>query len=288
LTSTPSFDLDDTGKIDLNAIYDRPDPRSYYQTLTNLEYQIPAVAEPNFRAVIDARRQSRRQNRIALLDVGSSYGVNAALLNHSVNLPDLFRLYSREMTKDLSRSELVARDRKLFSERRTDRDATIVGLDVAGEALDYAEEIGIIGAGLTANLERRPPPVEDRELLSGIDLVISTGAIGYVGVPTFSRILDCVKGSPWFALFALRMFPVDDIAATLRTRGYVVYCQRGRTYRQRRFAGMDEKREVLARLHALRLDPTGLEAEGWYHAQFYFAWREGEAGPLPVEGLSPL
>ena len=95
MTSTPRFDLDDTGKIDLNAIYDRPDPRTYYQTLVNLDYQIPAAAEPNFRTVIDARRRSRGKNRIALLDVGSSYGVNAALLKHSWCLSDLFRLYER-------------------------------------------------------------------------------------------------------------------------------------------------------------------------------------------------
>jgi carnitine O-acetyltransferase len=246
------------------------------------------VAEPNFRAVIDARRQSRRQNRIALLDVGSSYGVNAALLNHSVNLPDLFRLYSREMTKDLSRSELVARDRKLFSERRTDRDATIVGLDVAGEALDYAEEIGIIGAGLTANLERRPPPVEDRELLSGIDLVISTGAIGYVGAPTFTRILDCARRGPWLALFSLRMFPVDKIASALGTRGYSFYRLRDRTFPQRRFASRDEARKVLMRLQELRIDPTGREADGWYHADFYFAWRGAETVLPPIPGLTPL
>ena len=121
MSMTMPFDLDKTGKIDLSAIYDRPDPRRYYQTLFNLDYQIPAVAEANFRAVINARRQSRERSRIALLDVGSSYGVNAAILNHKVSLPDLFLLYSRQSSKDLSRSELVVRDRKLFAEMRLDR-----------------------------------------------------------------------------------------------------------------------------------------------------------------------
>lgn len=288
MTTTTRFGLDETGKIDLSAIYDRPDPRRYYQTLVNLDYQIPAVAEANFRAVINARKQSRGLKRITVLDVGSSYGVNAAILNHNVGLSDLFRLYSLQTTKGLSRSELVARDRKLFAEMRNNRDVKVVGLDVAGEALDYAAEVGIIDAGLATNLELRPPLVEDKELLAGIDVIISTGAIGYVGVPTFSRILDCTETSPWFALFALRMFPIDDIAAMLRTRGYVVYRQRGRTYRQRRFAGSNEKQEVLARLAALRIDPAGLEAEGWYHAEFFFAWRQGEGSPLPVEDLSPL
>ena len=288
MTTTTRFALDETGKIDLSAIYDRPDPRPYYQTLVNLDYQIPAVAEANFCATINARRQSRGSKRVTLLDVGSSYGVNAAILKHKVDLLDLFRLYSRETTKSLSRSELVARDRKLFAELRTDREIKMVGLDVAGEALDYAAEVGIIDAGLATNLELRPPPIEDKELLAGIDIVISTGAIGYVGVPTFSRILDCAESSPWFALFALRMFPIDEMAGMLHSRGYAVYRQRGRTYRQRRFAGADEKQEVLARLAALRIDPAGLEAEGWYHAEFYFARQQGEASPLPVEGLLPL
>jgi hypothetical protein len=84
------------------------------------------------------------------------------------------------------------------------------------------------------------------------------------------------------------MFPIDELATMLRSRGYIVFRQRGRTYRQRRFAGADEKQEVLARLESLRIDPAGLEAVGWYHAEFYFAWQQGEASPLPVEGLSLL
>jgi hypothetical protein len=182
----------------------------------------------------------------------------------------------------------VVRDRKLFAEMRLDREIKVVGLDVAGEALDYAAEIGIIEAALATNLELVPPPVEGKELLAETDIVISTGAIGYVGVPTFSRILDCAERSPWFALFALRMFPISEIATMLRSRGYVVYRQGGRTYRQRRFASRDERQEVLARLAALNIDPTGLEADGWYHAEFYLAWRQGEEAPLPVDGLSAL
>ena len=33
------------------------------------------------------------------------------------------------------------------------------------------------------------------------------------------------------------MFPISEIATMLRSHGYGVYRQRGRTYRQRRFAG---------------------------------------------------
>lgn len=281
-----NFDLDDTGKIDLGEVYDQPDPRAYYQTLVNLDYQIPSAAAPVIRKVIDARRKARDQQKATLLDVGCSYGVNSAILRHRIALSDLFRLYSRDVTKNLSRSNLVARDQELYSETRADRDLTTIGLDVAGEAVSYAEEVGIINASLTANLESRNPTSDEKELLSPVDLVISTGAIGYVGVPTFSKILDCAETAPWFALFALRMFPVDEIAAMLKARGYSVYRLPGETFLQRRFAGNDEARDVLDRLETLAIDPAGYEAEGWYHAEFFFAWRTDEEGSLPIPGLT--
>jgi hypothetical protein len=288
MTGITNFNLDKTGKINLHAIYDQPDPRAYYQTLTNLDYRIPDAAAPTFRQVVAARRAAALRQQITILDVGSSYGVNAAILRHGVDLATLFRLYSRDATKDLSRSRLVERDRKLFSEIRPDKQMKTIGLDVAGEAVSYAEEVGILDAGLAADFEIRPPSVQEENALAGVDLVISTGAIGYVGSPTFTRILDCARGTPWFAVFSLRMFPVDDIASALTNRGYAIYRLQGRTFEQRRFAGKDEARKVLARLRDLGIDPTGREADGWYHADFYFAWQEAESGPPPIKGLSPL
>jgi len=288
MTGITNFNLDKTGKIDLHAIYDQPDPRAYYQTLANLNYRIPDAAPPTFREVVAARRAAALRQQITVLDVGSSYGVNAAILRHGVDLAALFRLYSRDATKDLSRSRLVERDRKLFSEIRPDKQMKTIGLDVAGEAVSYAEEVGILDAGLAADFEIRPPSVQEENALAGVDLVISTGAIGYVGPPTFTRILDCARGAPWFAVFSLRMFPVDDIASALSNRGYAIYRLREGTFEQRRFAGKDEARKVLARLRNLGIDPTGREADGWYHADFYFAWQEAESGPPPIKGLSPL
>jgi hypothetical protein len=120
------------------------------------------------------------------------------------------------------------------------------------------------------------------------DLVISTGAIGYVGAPTFDHILDASSRQPWFALFALRMFPVEAIAATMAKRGYAVFRLAGRTFRQRRFAGRTEFNEVLANLAQIGIDPTGLEADGWYHAEFFFARPESEVAPPPIAGLERI
>ena len=81
------------------------------------------------------------------------------------------------------------------------------------------------------------------------------------------------------------MFPVDAIAATLARRGYAVFKLGGRTFRQRRFAGRTEFNEVVANLDALGVDPSRLETEGWYHAEFYFARPESEAAQPPISDL---
>ena len=280
------FDLDATGKIDLTQVYDQSDPRSYYQTLVRLDYRIPAEAAPVFRRVIRAWRMRRRQRRATVLDVGSSYGVNAAILKHGYGLGDLFRLYGRDATMDLSRRALITRDRTLFDGTAGDRDLLTIGLDSASEAVGYADQANILDTGLAANLEKRPPTLAEARRLAGVDLVISTGAIGYVGAPTFTRIVERARRPPWFALFALRMFPVGRIAATLRKSGYAIHKLRGQTFRQRRFAGPDEAGAVLARLERLGIDPTGREAEGWYHAEFYLAHPANEPTPL-IPGLRP-
>ncbi len=275
------FELDDDGKIDLSAIYDQPDPRSYFQTLLTLEYRIPESASSIFGRVVGALRSAHEHQLVTVLDVGSSYGVNAALLKHGYGLAELFNLYSSANTAGLSRQQLVARDRSLY-QGDGDGDVEVIGLDTAEAAIAYACEANLLDAGIVADFESRDPTAGEASRLAPVDLVISTGAIGYVGAPTFDRILDSAERDPWLALLALRMFPIDEIADSLKARGYSIYRLDGQTFRQRRFAGRDERTEVLTRLETLGIDPTGREAEGWYHAEFFIALPEGETAEPPI------
>jgi hypothetical protein len=171
----------------------------YYQTLATLDYRIPAAAGPFLLRAIDAFREARRKETATVLDVGSSYGINAAILKHGYDLVDLYGLYGPAATKGVEPEALLDRDRALFGGGNGDETLTTIGLDVAGDAIAYAREAGIIDRGITANLEeRRATPDEAAELLP-VDVVVSTGAVGYVGVPTFDRILDEARRKPWFA-----------------------------------------------------------------------------------------
>ena len=288
MSALTDFDLDETGKIDLTAIYDRPDPRDYYQTLTNLDYRIPAEAAPIFRRVIEVERSVRQRRLLKLLDVGCSYGVNAAILKHGQALPDLFRAYSASATGALSRRELLARDRATYRRSAEPAELTVIGLDPATRAVGYAREAGILDDFLTADLETQAPTAAERALLANVDLVISTGAIGYVGAPTFVQILEAAERRPWLALFTLRMFSFDAIGEALKERGYGVFKLSGNTFRQRHFADGKERAEVFANLDALGIDPDGCESDGWYHAEFFFAHPAHEDVPAPLPGLIRL
>ncbi len=285
MSALTDFDLDETGKIDLTAIYDRPDPRDYYQTLTNLDYRIPAEAAPIFRQVIAVERSVRKRRSLKLLDVGCSYGVNAAILKHDRTLPDLFRAYGASATSALTRRELLNRDRASF---RRNAELTVVGLDPAERAIGYAREAGILDGALNRDLESEAPSADERALLADVDLVISTGAIGYVGAPTFVHILEAATKRPWLALFALRMFSFDAIGEALKDCGYAVFKLGGRTFRQRHFADDIERAEVFANLDALGIDPAPHESDGWYHAEFFFARPADEDAPPPLPSLIRL
>jgi carnitine O-acetyltransferase len=283
-------DFDTTGKVSLGHIYNQPDPRAYFRTLCALDYRLPQLAKPYFSKIIDECQESRPPRRLRVLDVGCSYGINAALLKLDVAMDELYDRYAGQVghmvTDPRSRAALVAGDRALAMARGGATDIEVIGLDAAGAALDYALDAGFLDDALCADLESREPTESERARLAGVDLVISTGCLGYVTERTLRRIVRAAvsphpgsrpdeaaggrPGLPWMAHFTLRMFPFDPIATTLAEFGYRTEVA-DRMFEQRRFASPQERDQVLATLAGVGVDPSGLEAEGWLYAQLFIS-----------------
>jgi carnitine O-acetyltransferase len=287
------MDFDATGKVSLDHVYNQPDPRPYFQTLRTLDYRLPQLAKPYFSKIIDECRQERGDRRLRLLDVGCSYGVNAALLKFDVSMDELYDRYaaapggprgagdaSTPGRAAAGRAALVAADRALARARRGLVDLDVIGLDASGAALDYALDAEFLDDALYADLETREPTEAERARLAGVDLVVSTGCLGYVTGRTLARIVGAAAGTaagdaepqslPWMAHFTLRMFPFDPIAATLAGFGYETVTV-DRYFEQRRFASPRERDQVLRTLANVGVDPTGLEADGWLYAQLFIS-----------------
>jgi carnitine O-acetyltransferase len=284
------MDFDATGKVSLEHVYNQPDPRAYFSTLRTLDYRLPQLAKPYFSKIIDECQETRPDQRLRVLDVGCSYGVNAALLKFDVALDELYDRYAGEdsLAADAgTRAALVAGDRALATARGGATDIEVVGLDASGPALSYALDAGFLDDALHVDLEARDPTEQERARLAGVDLVISTGCLGYVTGRTLTRIVTAATGRsaapgpgdsaggdgpglPWMAHFALRMFPFDPIAETLAGFGYQTVSV-DRMFEQRRFASPRERDQVLATLVGVGVDPRGLEADGWLYAQLFIS-----------------
>lgn len=257
--------FDATGKASLDHIYTQPDPRTYFTTLRGLEYRIPQLAKPYFAELIRQRAQPGRVAKV--LDIGCSYGVNAALLNGGATIDELYEHYADPAVQDVSTDDLLARDRERFANRRTN--ARIVGLDSSQPALDYACGAGLLDDAVCADLESNPLTESQRAQLAGTDLVISTGCIGYVGASTIARVATADGDRrPWMAHFVLRTVPFDPIEDSLRELGYDIE-RVDNLFRQRRFVSDEEQAQVVDGLHAAGIDPGGLEDTGWFYAQLH-------------------
>ncbi len=274
--------LDETGKIVLDDIYNARDPRSYYFTLGRLDYVIPVAARAAFIAIIDALRAMRGLERVKIVDIGCSYGVNAAILKYDFGFAELVARYAAKQAEGLSGATLLRDDQALFSARDEVRPIDVIGLDAATRAVAYAESACIIDAGLARNFEKAPLDARASDLLRDVGLVISTGAVGYVGAPTFSKVVDAASTRPWVAAFVLRQFDFAPIALELERRGYGTETLPDVVFPQRRFAGNDERDGAFARLAELGREGTALEEQGWYASTLYVSrpLEEIEQAPL--------
>lgn len=259
-------------KAKFDDIYTRPDPRDYFLVLGDLDYQITGQARPVFRKLIDELRQRRQSERLKLLDLGCSYGINSALLKFNVTLQDLYGRWRGAEYGGLGVDERLSSDAAYFADRVADPLLLNVGHDAASEAIDYALETGLLDAGFSQNLELEDPDADFTREIGDTDLVITTGAVGYVSEKTFNRLADRFAAKkPWICCFVIRMFAFEPVRKCIDAHGYVTEKLEGRVFRQRRFKDDAERENVAKRLREWGLDPTPEMEDGFYHAECYLS-----------------
>ena len=273
-------------KVNMDYIYDQPDPRAYFRELCKLDYSIPDNAKPIFQKLIGHLRE-QRDDTIEVLDLGCSYGVNAAILKHDLTMEKLYNHWATAKMVSATSEELVAYDQQFYAAETGPEDIKVVGLDQAENAITFALESGLLDEGIVVNLEKEPLTSLAGKKLETIDLVTSTGCVGYVTEKSFDRIVSAVseKPMPWIANFVLRMFPFDTIEQELGKQGYVTEKLEGETFIQREFISDDEQGKVVQQLSDLGVDPEGNESEGKFLAEFYLSRPKEEVANMPLGSL---
>lgn len=270
-------------KASFDDLYAQPDPRDYYSVLGSLDYSIPDLARPIFRQIASAFRAVNGRGA-TILDLGSSYGINAAIFRYPLTVDMLRRRYARREMMALTSEQIRAFDRAYFASWPRAQPERIVAADVSANAVDYALDVGLVDAAVAHDFERGL----DRDVaakVAEVDIIMSTGAVGYVTARTFDALLRAAKRTPWVVSFVLRMFDYEDIAKRLEAEGLVTEKLRSAVFVQRRFEGEDEARQVTDLLRAKGVDPTGLESEGLLFAELYVSRPRELAKAMPLDWL---
>jgi hypothetical protein len=282
--TTETFDA--TGKVILDSIYNEPDPRAYWRTLSALDYRVPQEAKPYFLCCMAARRERMGTSCFGtVVDLGCSYGINSMLLRFDLAIADLRYRYAGRDKATLGRENLIARDRRL----KVCRDflgVRFVGVDVSPQAAAYATEAGLLDDVVVADLERRSLKPDEARGVGDAALIISTGCFGYVTQVSLTRILQPCRERPWMIHTVLRMFDFAPAEEALARCGYVS-SRSPQLLKQRRFASRREQERILDTLCSMRIDPSGLETEGWLYAQIVLSRPTWQADSASLQRIFP-
>lgn len=273
-------------KVNFTDLYTSEDPRNYFKHLGQLDYIIPHLAQPIFAQLIRARQETQDEP-VTVLDVGCSYAINGALMKFALDYEALRQRYTAPALQGLSSAEMLEHDRHFYQSWPRNPGVRVIGLDVSENAVRYAEDAGILDHGLAIDLESRDPTAAEAAILEKVDLIVSTGCVGYVTSKTFQRIAKVARKGreAWAANFVLRMFPFDDIDRTLAAQGLVTERYEGATFVQRRFADRDEMEKAITAVEARGLDTDGFETEGLYHSNLFVSRPPQEAERRPIQEL---
>jgi SAM-dependent methyltransferase len=271
-------------KAVFDNIYELDDPRAYFSVLGDLDYMIPDVAEPVVRQILSAKA-SMSSAKPTVLDVGCSYGINAAVHRFPLTFGGLRHRYARREIRAVSSEELMRLDRNFYAAWPDGGLARFIGLDISAPAIRYATGVGLLEEGVVADLESENLSAADARIIRSADVVMSTGCIGYVTEKTFGKILDATERPPWIISFVLRMFPFESLATTFANRGLVSERLAGATFIQRRFRDAEEFESSLATLAKLGVDSDGLESEGLFHADLILSRPEADVRAAPLEDI---
>lgn len=276
-----------SGKARFDDIYDRPDPRAYYRELGEIGYELPGNAQPVFAALLAERRERIDEAHAVVTDLCCSYGINAALMNHDLEMDDLFEHYADPRLDGCTKEQLLAADSQFFEERRNEDRVTVIGVDIAANAVAYGVDAGLLDHGASVNLEEHAPGAALRRAVTDTDLVTITGGVGYITERTFERVLDATKTkpTPWVASFALRWVDYDPVANVLAANGLATERVEGELFRQRRFRDDEERDYTFSELRKRGIDPTGVEDDDHFYANLFVSRPVEEVRARPVAEL---
>jgi hypothetical protein len=273
-----SYDTDNQCKANFDDAYTAPTAHAYIASMARTGYQIGEQARPYCTAAAELLgEQNGDAGPVQLLDVGCSYGIGSAFVKYGCSFDEMVAFYASRAPREYDAA--CETTRAWLNIAPPAHNVRSVGLDSSEPAIHFAVDAGLLDHGLARNFEQpdTTPTEEDNDWFRSCNLLISTGAIGYVTERTLEVVLRHLgKDSPGdFGPFAvvtiLRMFDFSAIETVFEKHGFRFGAVPGARLPQRRFAGREECRQVLSLLHDRGIDTRGWEDRGKHYADLFIA-----------------
>lgn len=269
--STNSQELDASGKANFDSIYTADTPLPYLNVMRQLDYRIPTEAQAYIEHLVSRYSAAHpNQQEVHVLDIGTSYGINGALLKWNLSLVDFCDHYLTDGYSDLPLAQRDLHNQQLCLGRSPRSNIKVIGLDISKPALDFGLETGLLDHSVCVDLEKHSADDTQAEQIKQSDCLISTGCLGYVSEVSLRKIIElCAPNKPWMAHCLLRMFPLEPYRKLFESYGYRVWLS-DEILPQRRFASAEEKEQVLDSLHQQGIDTTGYESGDYLWARVFY------------------
>jgi carnitine O-acetyltransferase len=212
-----------------------------------------------------------------MLDIGCSFGMGSAFVKYGCSFDEMVAFFSTRAPRDLyAACEAM---RAWINVTPTPYDVRCVGIDSSKPAIHFAMRAGLLDGGISRDFEDPEinPNTEELSWLRSCNLLISTGAIGYVTDRTMTHVVrEAGKDhpsefGPLALLTILRIFDDAPIGKVFKEYGYRFEKVPGIMLPQRRFADEVEQKSVLKILHDKGLDTGGWEDQGKQFAELFIA-----------------
>ena len=245
------YDEQNQAKASFDEAYTGRTPHRYLHNMAAVNYQMADYMNPYLSAVVDASITS--QELVRVLDIGCSYGMSGALLKTDCEYNDLTEFYRTEASSEYA--SCVIESKQWLKLHATRKDVEVVGFDSSKEAIRFATATHMIDEGIALNLEEEKSKftADESRLIQKCDVLLSTGAIGYITDKTVNPILDEFGNNahgalgPVAILSVLELFDPASIAEAFTDHGYR-FGQLPIRIPQRRFVNKQERKGVFETL----------------------------------------
>lgn len=257
-------------------VYMQESPYFYLKEMDSVNYYIAQGTKPLYKYLANEIYREKK-NPLEIMDLGSSYGIIPALMRYEISLSVInsFFLYrgndypsNKEARAFLKRLPVKNPHFKFYP------------VDISKPAIQFSEFTGLAEEGFCINLEKQSLSPRLDKRLQTIDLVVSTGCIGYIGKISFQKIFESLKkrkNSPiFFAFSVLRIFQTRELREVFERNHFsLLKCEKLKI-KQREFYNEEEQVKTLSLLKERGIDARGLEDKGCYYADFFIAGPEEE------------